>query len=58
MSISVISSGFIGMPSFITFRGAKQGCIAGPIKTGPPPKVCAHGSAFSGRWAANEKSPG
>jgi len=32
MSISVISSGFIGIPYFITFQGAKQGSIAATIK--------------------------
>jgi hypothetical protein len=32
MSISVISTGFIGIPYFITFQGAKQGSIAATIK--------------------------
>lgn len=32
MSISVMSSGFIGIPYSITFRGAKQGSTAATIK--------------------------
>jgi hypothetical protein len=61
MSISVISSGFIGIPYSITFQGSKQGSFAATIKLTHYPRAGTERVfpiAFDGQSHGPKKAPG